>query len=152
MGERARHGVTSRTLSAAQRLSLARKQNRTSEDSDSDWDDEDEAQIHKAQQSWVVHESLKSVAEEMAKRSTLCLSPDVDDFTSFSSKIEEERQIGSVSSSLSTTPLRFLAKQLAQWINPLKTGFLVNEAHRIVLSSLLEVGEGITNSNSVVDT
>jgi len=150
--ERARHGVASRALSAAQKLSMARKQSRSSDDSDSDWDDEDEAQIHKAQQSWVMHESLKSVAEEMAKRSTLCLSPDVDDFTSFSSKIEEERQIGSVSSSLSTTPLRFLAKQLAQGIISLKTGFQVNEAHRIVLSSLLEIGEGITNSNSVVDT
>jgi hypothetical protein len=149
--ERARHGVASRALSAAQKLSLARKQSRSSDDSDSDWDDEDEAQIHKAQQSWVMHESLKSVAEEMAKRSTPCLSPDVDDFTSFSNKIEEERQLCIGSSSLSTTPLRFLAKQLAQGTNPLKTGFQVNEAHKIVLSSLLEVGEGVTNSNSIVD-
>jgi hypothetical protein len=149
--ERARHGVASRALSAAQKLSLARKQSRSSDDSDSDWDDEDEAQIHKAQQSWVMHESLKSVAEEMAKRSTPCLSPDVDDFTSFSNKIEEERQLCSGPSSLSTTPLRFLAKQLAQGANPLKTGFQVNEAHKIVLSSLLEVGEGVTNSNSIVD-
>lgn len=150
--ERARHGVTSRTLSAAQRLSLARKQNRTSEDSDSDWDDEDEAQIHKAQQSWVMHESLKSVAEQMAKRSTPCFSPDVDDFTSFSDKIQEERKISSRSNLLPKMPLKFLSKQPAKDTKSLGTGFHVDEAHKIVLFSLLDIGEGITNSNSVVDT
>jgi hypothetical protein len=150
--ERARHGVSSRATAVAQRLSMVRHETRSSEDSDSDWDDEDEAQVHKAQQFWVMHESLKSVAEEMAKRSTPSLSPDPDDFTSFSVKIEEERKVGRESSSLWTAPLRFLAQQLAQGTNPLKKGFHGDEAHRIVVSALLDVGEGLSNSNSVVES
>ena len=155
--EHARHGVASRALTAAQKLSIARKQSRSSssngnnDDSDSDWDDEDEAQIHKAQQSWVMHESLKSVAEEMAKRSTPCLSPDTDDFTSFSAKIEEERKISAESSTLWATPLRFFTQHLGQEGQKLN-GFQDNEAHKIVLTSLLEVGESTTNSKSIVDT
>eukprot|EP00537_Pseudo-nitzschia_pungens_P017549 CAMPEP_0172410364 /NCGR_PEP_ID=MMETSP1061-20121228/76842_1 /TAXON_ID=37318 /ORGANISM="Pseudo-nitzschia pungens, Strain cf. pungens" /LENGTH=1615 /DNA_ID=CAMNT_0013146543 /DNA_START=169 /DNA_END=5017 /DNA_ORIENTATION=- len=151
--DHARHGVASRALSAAQKLSLARKQSRSSSDndSDSDWDDEDEAQIHKAQQSWVMHESLKSVAEEMAKRSTPCLSPETDDFTSYSGKIEEERKICSASSTLWHTPLRFFEQQLSNGSTQL-TGFQENETHKIVLTSLLEVGDGMTNTNSVLDT
>ncbi len=155
--EHARHGVASRTLTAAQKISIARKQNRSSNsnsndnDSDSDWDDEDEAQIHKAQQSWVMHESLKSVAEEMAKRSNSCLSPDADDFTSFSTKIEEERKMVDEASTLWATPLRFFSQQLTKGGKALN-GFQDNEAHKIVLSSLLEVGEGTTNSESIVDT
>eukprot|EP00536_Pseudo-nitzschia_multiseries_P004508 jgi/Psemu1/188278/e_gw1.75.26.1 len=152
--EHARHGVASRALSAAQKLSVARKQSRSASsdnDSDSDWDDEDEAQIHKAQQSWVMHESLKSVAEEMAKRSTPCLSPDTDDFTSYAGKIEEERKICTASSTLWDTPLRFFEQQLKNGSNSL-TGFQDNEAHKIVLTSLLEVGDGMTTSNSILDT
>jgi hypothetical protein len=154
--EHARHGVASRALTAAQKLSIARKQSRSSSntgdnDSDSDWDDEDEAQIHKAQQSWVMHESLKSVAEEMAKRSTSCLSPNMDDFTSFSEKIEEERNIINESSTLWATPLRFFTQQLAEGGQKL-TGFQDNEAHKMVLTSLLEVGDGAANSKSIVDT
>lgn len=154
--EHARHGVASRALTAAQKLSIARKQSRSSSntgdnDSDSDWDDEDEAQIHKAQQSWVMHESLKSVAEEMAKRSTSCLSPNMDDFTSFSEKIEEERKIINESSTLWATPLRFFTQQLAEGGQKL-TGFQDNEAHKMVLTSLLEVGDGAANSKSIVDT
>lgn len=150
--ECARHGVSSPGAAAAQRLNLARRETRSSEDSDSDWDDEDETQVHKAQQSWVIHDSLKSVAEEMAKRSTWSLSPDPDDFTSFSVKIDEERKIGRESSSIWTAPLRFLAQQLAQGNNPLKKGFQDDEAHKIVVTSLLEIGDGLSNSNSIVDS
>jgi tetratricopeptide (TPR) repeat protein len=150
--ERARHGVASRAVAAAQKLSMRRQETRSTDDSDSDWDDEDEAQVHKAQQSWVMHESLKSVAEEMAKRSTPSLSPDTDDFTSYSAKIEEEKKMERESSSLWTAPLRFLAQQLAQGTNPLKKGFNDDEAHRIVVSSLLEVGETLSSSDSIVDS
>jgi len=152
--EHARHGVASRALTAAQKLSVARKQSRSSasdNDSDSDWDDEDEAQIHKAQQSWVMHESLKSVAEEMAKRSSPSLFPGMDDFTSFYEKIEEERKICTESSTLWHTPLRFFAQELSDGTTPL-TGFQDNETHKIVLTALLEVGDGMTDSNSIVDT
>ncbi|KAL3917581.1 MAG: hypothetical protein SGILL_004646 [Bacillariaceae sp.] len=150
--ERARHGVASRAVAAAQKLSMRRQETRSTDDSDSDWDDEDEAQVHKAQQSWVMHESLKSVAEEMAKRSTPSLSPDADDFTSFSVKIEEEKKMERESSSLWTAPLRFLAQQLAQGSTPLRKGFHDDEAHRIVVSSLLEVGEALSNSDSIVES
>jgi len=150
--ERARHGVASRALAAAQKLSMARQETRSNDDSDSDWDDEDEAQVHRAQQSWVMHESLKSVAEEMAKRSTPSLSPDSDDFTSFSAKIEEERKVGRESTSLLAAPLRFLAHQLTPGTNPLRNGLQGDDAHKIVVSSLLEVGEGLSNSNSIVDS
>jgi NB-ARC domain len=150
--ERARHGVASRAVAAAQKLSVARQETRSTDDSDSDWDDEDEAQVHKAQQSWVMHESLKSVAEEMAKRSTPSLSPDPDDFTSFSSKIEEEKAIGRESSSLLTAPLRFLAQQLSYGTTSMKKGLQGDEAHKIVVSSLLEVGEVMSNSDSIVES
>ena len=155
--EHARHGVASRALTASKKLSMARKQSRNSSnadgnDSDSDWDDEDETEIHKAQQSWVMHESLKSVAEEMAQRSTSCLSPDVDDFTSFSEKIEEERKISAESSTLWAKPLRFFTQELSDGEGQKLTGFQDNEPHKIVLSSLLEVGEATSNTKSIVDT
>jgi len=150
--ERARHGVAARALTAAQRRSLRRQDTRSTDDSDSDWDEEEEAQVYRAQQSWVMHDSLKAVAEEMAKRTTPSLSPASDDFTSFSVKIEEEGKVGRESSSLWAAPMRFLARQLAQGTTPLNRGFNGNEAHKIVVTSLLEVGENSHNSESIVDS
>merc|ERR1712176_1390428 len=84
----------------------------------------------------------------MAKRSTTCLSPESDNFTSFCEKIEEERRIISKSSTLWAKPFRFFTSQAGDKL----TGFQDNEAHKIVLTSLLEVGEGMTGSKSIVDT
>ena len=148
--ESARHGYSSRT--AASRIPLVRRQNTRSssqDDSDSDWDDEDEGTVNRVQQLFVMHDSLKAVAEEMANRSTPSLSPDADDFTSFLGKIEEERKISRESSSLWTAPLRFLAQQLVAGNSPLKGGIQDVDAHKLVVSALLNVGDGIGRSGSV---
>jgi hypothetical protein len=148
--ERARHGISSRT--AAPKMPMVKKQTTRSssqDDSDSDWDDEDEGTVNRVQQLFVMHDSLKAVAEEMANRSTPSLSPDVDDFTSFLGKIEEERKISRESSSLWTAPLRFLAQQLVAGNSPLKGGIRDVDAHKLVVSALLNVGDGVGRSGSV---
>lgn len=150
--ERARHGVASRVLTVAQRRALRRQNTGSADDSDSDWDEEEEAQVYRAQQSWVMHDSLKAVAEEMAKRTTPSLSPASDDFTSFSVKIEEERKVGRELSSLWAAPMQFLARQLAQGATPLNKGFSGNEAHKVVVTSLLEIGDNAHSSDSIVDS
>lgn len=85
----------------------------------------------------------------MAKRTTLSLSPDVDDFTSYLSKIEEEKKISRDSSSLWTAPLRFLAQQLNQSKNGGEVGFTGIEAHKLVVTSLLDIGDGMGRAGSV---
>jgi hypothetical protein len=92
---------------------------------------------------------LKAVAEEMAKRSTPSLSPDADDFTSYLGKIEEERKITRESSSLWTAPFRFLAQQLVVGNSPSKGEFQDGEAHKLLVSSLLDIGNGLGGSGSV---
>jgi hypothetical protein len=87
----------------------------------------------------------------MAKRSTPTLSPDQDDFTSYLGKIEEERKISRESSSLWNAPLRFLAQQLVQGNNPMKGGLQDGEAHKLVVTSLMDIGDGIGRSGSVTD-
>lgn len=141
--ERARHGWHSRGVVAPTP--------RSAPDSDSDWDDEDERTFGRFQQRFVMHDSLKAVAEEMAKRSTASLSPDADDFTSYLGKIEEERKI-SKESSLWTAPLRFLAKQLAQGHAASKGGFQGGEAHKLVVTSLLDLGNDLDGSGSISET
>jgi hypothetical protein len=96
---------------------------------------------------------LKAVAEEMAKRSTLSLSPDPDDFTSYLEKIEEERKISQESNSLWSAPFQFLAQHLAS-VNkngPAKSGISESEAHRLVVTAILEVGDGLENSLSMAE-
>jgi hypothetical protein len=95
---------------------------------------------------------LKAVAEEMAKRSTLSLSPDPDDFTSYLEKIEEERTIGQESNSLWSAPMTFLAHHLTHNINHNSPpGFSESQAHKLVVTSLLEVGDGLEDSSSMAE-
>lgn len=77
------------------------------------------------------------------------MSPDADDFTSYLSKIEEEEKVSKESSSLWTAPLRFLAKQLNQGTPPHESGFQDTDAHKLVVMSLLDIGEGLGRSGSV---
>lgn len=84
----------------------------------------------------------------MAKRKTPSLSPDADDFASYLGKIEEERKVSRESSSLWTAPLRFLAQQLNHGTNA-EGGFQDREAHKLVVTSLLDIGDGLGRSGSV---
>lgn len=89
----------------------------------------------------------------MAKRSTPSLSPDPDDFTSYLAKIEDERKVSQESNSLWSAPFKFLAQHL----NPLntnsadKSGFSESEAHRLVVTAILEVGDGLEHSASMAE-
>jgi hypothetical protein len=92
------------------------------------------------------------VAEEMAERAMPTLSPDLDDFTSYSEKIEEERKISRESGSLWTAPLRFLAQQLVVGgTNSSKPGFHSDEAHKLVVNSLLNIGDDGVKAGSVTE-
>ncbi len=91
---------------------------------------------------------LKTVAEEMAKRKTTSLSPDADDFASYLTKIEEEKKVSRESNSLWTAPLRFLAQQLHHSAHS-EVGFQDREAHKLVVTSLLDIGDGLGRSGSV---
>lgn len=178
--ERARHGCSSRTSNKITRTeqTLRKQETRASDDNDSDWDEEEEFTIHRVQQFFLMHDSvrlcfchlsklhmipsvpylakilfppqLKAVAEEMAKRSTPSLSPDPDDFTSYLEKIEEERKVTQGSSSLWSAPIRFLAQQISP-ANNVKGGFSESEAHKLVVTAVLEVGDGLENSGSMAD-
>lgn len=95
---------------------------------------------------------LKAVAEEMAKRSTTSLSPDPDDFTSYLEKIEEERKISQEATSLLSAPLKFLAHHLANNQSQNSPGGVSeSQAHRLVVTSLLEVGDGLEDSVSMAE-
>lgn len=96
---------------------------------------------------------LKAVAEEMAERAMPTLSPDLDDFTSYSEKIEEERTISRESGSLWSAPLRFLAQQLAVGgTNSSQPGFHSDEAHKLVVTSLLNIGGIGVKAGSVAES
>ena len=78
----------------------------------------------------------------MAERAMPTLSPDLDDFTSYLEKIEEERKMSHESESMWTAPLRFLAQQLVVGgTNSSKPGFHSDEAHKLVVNSLLNIGD-----------
>eukprot|EP00934_Nitzschia_sp_Nitz4_P006786 Nitzschia sp. Nitz4//scaffold15_size197535//57988//62594//NITZ4_001570-RA/size197535-augustus-gene-0.223-mRNA-1//-1//CDS//3329537691//6776//frame0 len=152
--ERARHGWHARGAINPVREALIKKQTQRASsgdfETDSDWDDEDEAKVYRVQQMFVMHDSLKAVAEEMAKRTTPSLSPDADDFTSYPSKIEEGSKINQESSSLWSAPFRFLANQL-QAPQQTEGGFKDGDAHKLVVTSLLDVGEGLERLGSVAE-
>ena len=149
--ERARHGCHSRASYNSD--SPSHNGENTEKASESDWDETDEPTVRSGnQQLFVMHDSLKAVAEEMAERATPTLSPDADDFTSYLEKIEEERKLSRESGSLWTAPLRFLAQQLVVGgSNTSKPGFHDNEAHKLIITSLLGIGDKLGKAGSVVD-
>jgi hypothetical protein len=88
----------------------------------------------------------------MAERAMPTLSPDLDDFSSYFEKIEEERTISRESGSLWTAPLRFLAQQLiVGGTNSSKPGFHSDEAHKLVVTSLLNIGNIGVKSGSIAE-
>lgn len=140
--ERARHGLSSRTSNQISRT-------QAKDDNDSDWDEGEELTVHRVQQFFLMHDSLKAVGEEMAKRDTQSLSPDLDDFTSYVEKIEEERKVTQGKSSLWSLPIRFLTQQISP--TSVTGGFSKSEAHKLVVTAVLEVGDGLENSGSMAD-
>ena len=92
---------------------------------------------------------LKAVAEAMAERSTQTLSPDPDDFTSYVQKIQDEKKLSSEANSLWSAPIRFLTQQLVGAKEV--PGFNIDEAHKLVVSALLNIGEGTAKKNSISD-
>eukprot|EP00980_Cylindrotheca_fusiformis_P012718 scaffold3108_cov152-Cylindrotheca_fusiformis.AAC.9 len=90
----------------------------------------------------------------MAKRSTSSLSPDPDDFTSYVEKIEEERKISQEPSSRLAASFKFLANHLGKehsQTTSQKEGFAESQAHRLVVTALLEVGDGLEFSASMAE-
>jgi len=131
---------------------LRQQDTRGSDDNDSDWEEDEERTIHRVQQFYVMHDSLKAVAEEMAKRSSPSLSPDADDFTSFIDKIASEKKAGQEHASVSSSSFRFLTNQPApSELESQKIGFTESEAHRSVVIALLEVGDGLEDSTSMAE-
>ena len=93
---------------------------------------------------------MKAVAEEMAARTTSTLSPSADSFTSYVGKIDEEQKFGKEMASQWGTSSRFLAQQSAAPAKGSKHGFHDDEAHKLVVSSLLNT-EGSEKARSIVE-
>jgi tetratricopeptide (TPR) repeat protein len=83
------------------------------EKSESDWDELDEAPKRRVQHSFMMHDSLKVVAEMMATRDLPAFTPIEDQFTHFVDHIKEEDSTVICNANSWSAPLRFLFQHLA---------------------------------------
>lgn len=109
-----------------------------SEKSESDWDEYDEAPKRRIQHSFMMHDSLKVVAEMMATRDLPALTPDDDQYTYFSERIEEEEKTVKGNANSWSAPLRFLFQHLAPQNNADTSKKLTDEkVHELLTISLV---------------
>jgi tetratricopeptide (TPR) repeat protein len=87
--------------------------NDNAEKSESDWDEFDEVPKRRVQHSFMMHDSLKVVAEMMATRDLPAFTPIDDQFTHFLDHIVEEDKAVKGNASSWSAPLRFLFQHLA---------------------------------------
>lgn len=114
-----------------------------------DWDEFDEVVRRPVQQYYVMHDSLKAVAELMALRPLPCFTPEDDQFNYFGYCIEEETALGS-GGGVWTAPLRFLAGLSNS--NPKSKTLTEEKVHEIVCVSLVGGGDNkALNKKSIAD-
>ena len=138
--ERARHGAKPHPSSL---------NDSTDEDDDGDNGGTTDSTCSKLPQStieapcYVMHESIKALAEGMATRPSSSFIPSVDDYTSFGSEIEREMKSQDGLGAGWSAPLRSAAKYLATLMHK-KEGMEEYQFHRLVISSLI----GVNSSNA----
>lgn len=109
----------------------------SSEKSDSDWDDFDETPKRPVVHFFMMHDSLKVVAEMMAERPLPAFSPKDDQFTYFSERIDEEDKTVVGDTDSWTAPLRFLFQHLAPQNNGKRTTLSEEKVHELVAIALV---------------
>lgn len=87
--------------------------NDNAEKSESDWDEYDDEPKRRVQHSFMMHDSLKVVAEMMATRDLPAFTPEDDQFTHFMEHIAEEESTVICNANSWSAPLRFLFQHLA---------------------------------------
>ena len=133
--EKARHGVKAHSSTAEEDDSK----------DDEDADDGGDSETPRAPPStletpcYVMHESIRHLAEDMATRPSSSFIPPIDDYTSFSSEIETEMKSQDGLGAGWSAPLRSAAKYLAQTLMQKKEGMEEYQFHRLVISSLIGV-------------
>jgi len=98
--------------------------------------------------SFIMHESLKCIAEDMATRISPSFTPEIDEFTSFSAKLEMEHVNGSQNSNgrrwLSNAANYFFRIQS----DDSTSGMLEHQFHELIVASLSEVESEDNEDNS----
>jgi hypothetical protein len=108
------------------------------EKSESDWDEVDEAPKRRIQHSFLMHDSLKVVAEMMATRDLPAFTPVDDQFTHFSDHIVEEDTTVRCNKNSWSAPLRFLFEHLAPPKDiEASTTLIAEKVHELVAVSLV---------------
>jgi tetratricopeptide (TPR) repeat protein len=151
--QRAGHSVSPRTSKVEDNDPSESSHGKDSGDNEVDeWDDFDDLPKRPVQQYYIMHDSLRAVAELMSQRKLPAFTPEDDHFNYFSDCIDEEnRVVASNNDSGWTAPLRFLAQHLSSQTNGSKTVYFSEEvAHELVAVSLVGGGDGKALTKSSV--
>ena len=138
--EKARHGAKARSSTSEE------DDSKDDNDDDEDADAYGDSETQKAPSNssletpcYVMHESIRHLAEDMAIRPSSSFIPSIDDYTSFSAEIEREMKSQDGLGAGWSAPLRSAAKYLAQTLMQKKEGMEEYQFHRLVISSLIGV-------------
>ena len=143
--EKARHGVKAHSSTAEE------DDSKDDEDADDDGDSETPRAAPSTLETpcYVMHESIRHLAEDMATRPSSSFIPPIDDYTSFSAEIEREMKSQDGLGAGWSAPLRSAAKYLAQTLMQKKEGMEEYQFHRLVISSLIGVSSAKSRIPSV---
>lgn len=153
--QRARHSVippTSRSGTDSPSVASQPEKADNSDNTESDWDELDDIPKRKVQQFYVMHDSLKAVAEKMAERDLPCFSPVNDQFNYYSDKIIEEEKIAATSGkTVKQRPLKFLhPKEVKKDSNPTAKQLTEEHVNELVAMTLIGGGDGTALSKSTI--
>mmetsp|Transcript_29395 Transcript_29395/g.85500 ORF Transcript_29395/g.85500 Transcript_29395/m.85500 type:complete len:1799 (-) Transcript_29395:77-5473(-) len=142
--EKARHGAKAHSSTSEEDDSKDDDDEDVDVDADADGDGDSETQKASPSSSletpcYVMHESIRHLAEDMATRPSSSFIPPIDDYTSFSAEIEREMKSQDGLGAGWSAPLRSAAKYLAQTLMQKKEGMEEYQFHRLVISSLIGV-------------
>ncbi|GAX11007.1 hypothetical protein FisN_2Lh536 [Fistulifera solaris] len=107
-----------------------------------DWDDFEDMPTRKIQHFYTMHDSLKTVAEQMAEREMPCFTPEADTYTYFAEAVADEKVIAKENMTPIELPLRFIFNTPSR-DKEQDTMYLTDEfTHELVAITLLGGGDG----------
>jgi tetratricopeptide (TPR) repeat protein len=137
--QRARHGCTSRSHVIVE----------SSSDGDSS-DDEEPKPVISAfieNPSFLMHESIKSIAEEIGQRSTRAFLPTPDEFTTFGREIEAEKTFIDNNQGSFWNPLRYLPQSLSNSKYSGSKAMEESAVNELIIASMLDVSGSLKNAS-----
>jgi len=140
--QRARHGVTH------QYFELDMKASEDDRDEAGDGkDDDDDTPLHQIP-SYVMHDSIRAIGEDMANREVKGFLPEIDEFTSFEEELRDEKAFHDSRAGLWSASLNFISRRLSYGGN----GAAIDETdiHELVVACLLDI-EGSVDNASIID-